>query len=65
MKELSNRMVIYPKDVMHLTGKGARTSRYIIASIKKKKGSALVSVEAFCEYTGLRGKAVLDYLAKN
>ena len=65
MKPYSNRMVIYPKDVMKITGRGARTSRYIIFAIKKKKGIPLVTVEAFCEYMKIREADVKEYLVNN
>ena len=65
MKPISKRMIIYPKDVMNITGKGPRTSRYIIFNIKKKKGIPLVTVEAFCEYMKLKEEDVKEYLANN
>ena len=65
MKDISDRLIIYPKDAMRLTGKGLRTCRHMIARIKKKKSIPFVDVEAFCEHTGLKEKAVLAYLANN
>ena len=50
------RVVIYPKDVMIITGKSERYSRYLIQRIKKhmkKEDHQLVSVTEFCNYMGL------------
>jgi len=65
MKKGSDRMVVLPKDVMRLTGRSERSSRNIIARIKKLKGTSFVNVEDFCAYTGLNKKRVLEYLAEN
>jgi len=50
------RVIIYPKDIMILTGKSERYSRELFKKIKvslnKKKGQ-FVSVQEFCTYTGL------------
>jgi len=50
------RVVIYPKDIMIITGKSERYSRYLIQRIKnhlKKEDHQVVSVSEFCEYMGL------------
>lgn len=50
------RVVIYPKDIMIITGKSERYSRYLIQRIKTHLGKAdhqVVSVSEFCEYMGL------------
>lgn len=50
------RVVIYPKDIMIITGKSERYSRYLIQRIKKhlkKDDHQVVSVSEFCEYMGL------------
>ncbi len=50
------RVVIYPKDIMIITGKSERYSRYLIQRIKqhlKKKDHQVVSINEFCEYMGL------------
>ena len=65
MKNLSNRMILYPKDVMQLLGKGARNARHIILQIKKKKGIPLVNVKAFCEYMHIPEEEVREYLKDN
>jgi len=50
------RVVIYPKDIMIITGKSERYSRYLIQRIKKhlnKQDHQLVSITEFCSYMGL------------
>ncbi len=50
------RVVIYPKDIMIITGKSERYSRYLIQRIKKHLGKEehqVISIQEFCEYMGL------------
>ncbi len=50
------RVCIYPKDVQVVTGKSERWGREVIKKIKthlSKQSHQLVSIEEFCEYTGL------------
>ena len=50
------RVVIYPKDIMIITGKSERYSRYLIQRIKqhlKKEQHQVVSILEFCIYMGL------------
>ena len=50
------RVVIYPKDIMIITGKSERYSRYLIQRIKKhlnKEDHQLLSITEFCFYMGL------------
>lgn len=51
-----NRICIYPKDIMVLTGKGESTCRRIIRTIKEKlhkEKYQLVSIKEFCDYMKL------------
>ena len=55
------RVVIYPKDIMIITGKSERYSRYLIQRIKKhlnKEDHQVVSILEFCSYMGLEECAV-------
>lgn len=61
-----NRMVIYPKDIMKITGiQDARTARKFLDKIrkrfKKEKGS-LISLDEFCDFTGFKEERVSRYL---
>ena len=59
------RVVIYPKDIMIITGKSERYSRYLIQRIKKhlkKEDHQVVSVSEFCEYMGLEENEINSIL---
>jgi hypothetical protein len=51
------RICIYPKDIQVVTGKSERWGRNLIKKIKEtiqKDSHQLVTVEEFCQYTGLQ-----------
>lgn len=59
------RVVIYPKDIMIITGKSERYSRYLIQRIKnylKKEDHQVVSINEFCEYMGLVQSEVMEQI---
>jgi len=50
------RVIIYPKDVMLITGKSERYSRDLLKKIKshlKKEEYQFVSIQELCEYLGV------------
>jgi hypothetical protein len=50
------RIVIHTKDVMIITGKSERYSRYLIKNIKEEIGKQThqyLTIREFCEYLGL------------
>ena len=60
------RICIYPKDIQLVTGKSERYGRSIIQQIKKKYAKAnnqLVTIEEFCNFTGLPVQSVNQKLA--
>jgi hypothetical protein len=60
-----NRIIIYPKDVQLITGKSERYGRSLLKRIKshlKKDDHQFVSVEEFCDYTGLKYEHVAPLL---
>jgi hypothetical protein len=62
---IPNRIVIYAKDVMNITGRKERAARKLLARIRKKyqKGKGeFISVDEFCEYTSLRRDSVSEFL---
>jgi len=64
-KIVPNRIVIYAKDVMNITGRSERTARKIlqqIRSINGKRKSAFVTVTEFCHYAGLEESRVQEFL---
>jgi hypothetical protein len=55
------RVVIYPKDIMQITGKSERYSREILRKIKtlhNKQKHQLVSLQEFCDFIGLNTSEV-------
>jgi hypothetical protein len=61
------RIVIYAKDISNITGKKERTSRKIIADIRRKynkKPGDFITVYEFCEHTGLNEERVRQFLAR-
>ncbi len=56
------RLCIYPKDIMRVTGRSERYGRNLIQKIKEALGKLqhqLVTIDDFCTYTGLEKAAVL------
>ncbi len=60
MKE-PKRICIYPKDIARVTGKSERYARKLLDKIKQdlsKTEYQFVSVDEFCQYTGLKVEQV-------
>jgi hypothetical protein len=50
------RIVIYPKDIMVITGRSERYSREILKKIRsryEKEKHQVVSIDEFCTYMGI------------
>ena len=65
MNQVSKRVCIYPKDIQRITGKSYRQSTRILNEIRKslrKPKNSLVSIEEFCEYTGLKYEHITKVL---
>jgi hypothetical protein len=65
MKTLPNRIIVYTKDVVNITGKKERTARNLLARIRKannKSKTDLVTIEEFCAFTRLRAEHVITFL---
>ena len=65
MKTEQKRVCIYPKDVQRITGKSYRYSRLLLITIKKnlnKQEHQLISIDEFCQYTGLTTEQVLPLI---
>lgn len=61
-----NRICIYPKDIVRITGKSERYGRKLLEKIKKQlsKGEdQFVTVEEFCQFTGLKAEQVQPFMA--
>ena len=56
---------MYPKDIMKYTGKGESDWRKLIEMMKikySKNEHQFISVEEFCEFTGLKIEQVKDLI---
>lgn len=61
MKPESKRICIYPKDIQRITGKSYRQSTRLLQKIREdlnKSQNNFVSIEEFCQYTGLKQEQV-------
>ena len=61
----TNRIIIYPKDVQRITGKSDRYGRLLLNKIRQqfsKEPHQFVSVEEFCQFTGLAPEQVTRFL---
>jgi hypothetical protein len=61
------RLVIYPKDVVLITGEAERTARNTLQKIRKalnKTKEMYVTIEEFCAYKGLNAEDVRRQLGK-
>ena len=60
-----DRLCIYPKDIMRITGRSERYGRHIIKKIKdelKKEPHQLVTIEEVCTYLGLKKEQVIPQM---
>lgn len=61
----SERIIIYPKDIQRITGKSDRYGRSLLKRIRnhfQKEDHQFISVEEFCNYTGLKYEQVIECL---
>jgi len=59
------RVIIYPKDIMQITGKSESYARDLLKKIKahlNKEDHHLVSIQEFCAYLGLKIEDILSVL---
>lgn len=62
---LPNRIIIYAKDVVNITGKKERTARNLLARIRLANGKSkgdFVTIEEFCAFTGIKPEHVTSFL---
>lgn len=65
MNPIPNRIVIYPKDVMNITGRAPSTSRKLLARIRKhygKERGGFITIEEFCAFTRLKPENITRFL---
>jgi hypothetical protein len=61
----TKRICIYPKDIMRVTGKSERYCRKLLELMKvkySKNEHQFISVDEFCEFTGLKIEQVKDLI---
>jgi len=58
----SGREVLYIKDVMKITGKSLRAAQKLHGIIKRKMCVRYLTIDAFCQYTGITPEAVIRNL---
>ena len=62
---IPNRIVIYAKDVMNITGRKERAARKLLAQIRgkyKKKRGDFLTMKEFCNFTGIDETEVKQFL---
>ena len=65
MNVIPNRIAIYAKDIQNITGRSERTSRKMLAAIRKrlnKQKGEFITVEEFCNYSGFKMEQVEIFL---
>lgn len=65
MNPIPTRIVVYPKDVMNITGRRQRASRKLLDRIRIQNGKdpeAFVTLEEFCRFTGMKEEYVRPFL---
>jgi len=65
MNNMPNRIVIYAKDVVNITGRKERTARKLLARIRKKykkQKADFITVEEFCAFTGFNENKIAAFL---
>jgi hypothetical protein len=66
MRTQQTRVCIYPKDVQRITGKSERYGRTLLQKIKEhfqKQEHQFVTIEEFCNYTGIKEEQVSIFLS--
>lgn len=61
----AERITIYPKDIQRITGRSERYGRMLISKIRlslNKQEHQFVTIEEFCEYTGLKLESVKHHV---
>lgn len=65
MKKPPQRLCIYPKDIVRITGKSERFSRDLIQRIRLHYGKLeyqFITIEEFCKYAGFEIEKVKELI---
>ena len=62
---MNRRLIVYPKDIMIITGRSKSYAYRMADQIRKKNGKekkGLILLREFCEYTGLKESDIATQL---
>jgi len=62
-KKVPQRLVIYPKDVVNITGKSVQSARRILQKIRQRQGKGkdeCITILEFCAYMGIPEAQVIN-----
>lgn len=65
LQKLPCRIIIYPKDVVNITGRSEQTARRIIRKVRQAFGKSpddFVTIQEFCAVYGIDEKFVREFL---
>ncbi len=65
MNKSLERIILYPKDLMNITGKRIQAARRLHAEIKKDCGkpkNGFVTIDDFCRCTGIAKEEVQKFI---
>ena len=65
MKAIPTRIIIYPKDIVNITGRRERTARQLLQKIRNalgKQSHEFITIKEFCLFTGINEDLVKDFL---
>ena len=62
---MKKKLIVYPKDIMVITGRSRSYAYRLADQIRKKNGKdkrGLILLREFCEFTGLREADILIHI---
>jgi hypothetical protein len=65
MQTIPNRIIIYPKDIVNITGHKERTARLILSRIRKHLGKQPrdpITIDEYCTYHNLNPETMKPFL---
>jgi hypothetical protein len=62
---MKKKLIVYPKDIMVITGRSKSYAYRLADQIRKKNGkdkSGLILLREFCEFTGLKEADIIAHI---
>ena len=62
---MKRKLIVYPKDIMVITGRSKSYAYRIADQIRKKNGKdkrGLILLREFCEFTGLKETDIISHI---